>query len=100
MDDSNTATRESLSCTRQVPTILMSLVLKKSMALCISVVSTLQNLRRVSAKMARSELKNCPGPEVNKSDIAYFFWMMTRRTSKIYHKAKVVRYSSHLLGYW
>ena len=79
--------------------ILMSLVLKKSMAPCISIVGTLQNSRRVSAKMARSELKNCPSPEVNKSDIAYFFWMTMKRTSKIYHKAKVVHYGGHLLGY-
>jgi hypothetical protein len=80
--------------------ILTSLVLKKIMVPCISVVGTLQNSRRVSMKMAGSELKNCPGPEVNRSGIAYLFWMMMMRTSKVYHKAKVVRYSDHLLGYW
>ena len=78
---------------------MTSLVLKKIVAPCISVVSTLQNSRRVSMKMARSELKNCPGPEVNRSGIAYLFWMTTTRTSKVYHKAKVVHYGGHLLGY-
>ena len=77
----------------------MSLVLKKIVAPCISIVSTLEHSRRVSMKMARPELKNCPGPKVNRSDIAYFFWMTMRRTSKIYHKAKVVHYGGHLLGY-
>ena len=77
----------------------MSLVLKKIMAPCISIVGTLEHLRRVSMKMARPELKNCPGPEVNRSGIAYLFWMMMTRTSKVYHKAKVVHYGSHLLGY-
>ena len=78
----------------------MSLVLKKIMAPCISIVGTLEHLRRVSTKMVRPELKNCPGPKVNRSGIAYLFWMMMMRTSKVYHKAKVVHYSSHLLGYW
>ena len=51
-------------------------------------------------KIVRPELKNCPGPEVNRSGIAYLFWMMMTRTSKVYHKAKVVHYGGHLLGYW
>ncbi len=41
-------------------------------------------------KMAKIELKHCPGPEVDGSDMVWFFQMMIMRTYKIYNKAKVV----------
>ncbi len=69
---------------------MMSLVPKRSVASCISIISTLQTLRRVSMKMAKTEPKHCPGPEVNSLDMAKFFQMTIMRTYKIYNKVKIV----------
>jgi hypothetical protein len=78
---------------------LMNLVLKKSIVTNVGAMGILLHSTRMSTIVAKTELKNSSGAEVNGLDIACILLMTTRRKLKISHKEENAPIEGHLLRY-